>query len=73
MTANPIPDFYLRGRGVYLDRYHLDGVDSYLESAVWSDSLEPLSDGELDDLQWSYDVQDWFVTRCLEDRGYYKK
>ncbi len=61
----------LYGRPVVDLQCYLDGVDSYIESAFWDDTGEPLNDGELEDLQDA--AADYLVEANLERHGYYKK
>jgi len=61
----------LYGRPVVDVETHLDGVDSFIESAYWNDTGLALTDGELDDLQEA--AQDYLVQENCERFGYYKK
>lgn len=47
------------------------GVDSYIESAQWADTGEPLTDDELERLQ--AENEDWLVLQNMERYGYYQK
>jgi hypothetical protein len=61
----------LYGRPVVDVETHLDGVDSFIESACWDDTGLMLTDSELDDLQDA--AQDYLVQENCERFGYYKK
>ncbi|HEY5688555.1 MAG TPA: hypothetical protein VIS27_09655 [Yeosuana sp.] len=45
-------------------RDYPDFCDGYIASATWSDTLEPLTDDELDDLNQSHGQ---FVYECIYD------
>lgn len=66
-----MPDTYLNDRPVYIDDCHLDGVDSYITAATYADTLEGLSDDDLDSLT---DISgDYLVEQNMERFGWYKK
>jgi hypothetical protein len=69
--TNPKPDTYLYGRPVYIDKVYLDGCDSFIEAATYADTLEALTDGELEDL--TSENGDYLVDKCFERLGHYKK
>lgn len=71
MTIYPKPDGSLKKRPVYFGNVHLAGVDSFFESASWSDTGEELTVGELDELTEQY--ADYLVTENVEKFGYYQK
>lgn len=67
----PIPDGYLNKRPVYFGDRHLDGCDSFFESAHYADTDVALDENELDQLTGDY--ADYLVEACLEHFGYFKK
>ncbi len=67
----PKPDTIFKGRPVYFGDIQLSGVDSYFESAYWSDTGEDLTDTELDEL--AEHCADYLVKENIERFGYYQK
>lgn len=65
----PMPDTYFKGRPVYFGDLHLDGVDSYFESASYADTDEDLDDDELNEL--TEREGDYIVTENCEHFGFF--